>query len=597
MKISNSLLYLCAVCFLFSPSLQAEDNEPDSTVSQPKLLITYPAKHDTFSLPRVRIAGCTSPSAQAWINDDSVKVYESGAFVGRVPLRPEMNLVTIRAEDSTGVATDTLFIYRPPPLPVSPESPTEIDIRYLRPSSDVWLLPGDFLEVRFKGSPGGTAKFSVGKLGKSIPMTELSPVEADGMIGIYSGILRIPNIKAMRGSVIEFELRGVDGKRVKVKSRAVVRVLAPDTPCIGETTEETYLWNAASGGTITCSQSQGVRLHIIGQIGEFYKVRLSGNEVGYVNATDVKLLREGTPLPCVFVSSPSIAVNKEWIKLIMHLRTKCPIKVEQSLDPAALELYIYGGRQGPQWTTYPNIDIPVKMITWHQIKEDVLKIRVELDQKQQWGYRVGYEGNNLVLAIRRTPKIAPPPASPVNGLTFALDAGHGGEELGAVGPTGLMEKDVNLIYTKMLAQMLEDSGANVVLTRTEDVQMSMRERMDIAREAGAHIFIWLHNNSVGAASNAAAVRGTSTYFTVPHNQDIAWTMYPHLVEIGLVPFGRVFSSYYVTRQTDMLVFLVEGAFMSHPEDEMLLMDEGFLEKMARAVFEGIEDFLAKQRTK
>ena len=594
MKNANSLLALCFTITFLAFSIQAQENEPDSTVSQHKLIITHPAKHDTFSLPRVRIAGCTSPSAQAWINDDSVKVYASGAFVGRVPLRPEMNFVYIRAEDSTGVAMDTLFIYRTPPLPISPESPTEIDTRYMRPSSDVWILPGDFLEVRFKGSPGGTAKFSIGKLGKSIPMTELAPEEADGMIGIYSGILQIPSTKAKRGSAVEFELRGVDGERVKVKSRAVVRILSPEVPRIGEITEETYLWNVASGGAIISTQQQGVRLQIIGQIGERYKVRLSGNEVAYAAVANVRLLREGTPLPHTFVNSPSISVDKEWIKLNFGMQRKCPLKVEQSLHPAVLELFVYGGRQGSQWTTYPNNDIVVKMITWHQIAEDVLKIRVELDQKQQWGYRVGYEGNKLVLAIRRTPKIAPPPASSVNGLTFALDAGHGGEETGAVGPTGLMEKDVNLIYTKMLARVLEDSGANVVLTRTEDVQMSLRERVEIARQAGAHIFVWLHNNSVGAASDAFAVRGTSTYFTIPHNQDIAWTMYPHLVDIGLAPFGRVFSSYYVTRQTDMLVFLVEGAFLSHPEDEMLLMNEGFLEKMARAVFEGIEDFLAKQ---
>lgn len=124
--------------------------------------------------------------------------------------------------------------------------------------------------------------------------------------------------------------------------------------------------------------------------------------------------------------------------------------------------------------------------------------------------------------------------------------------------------------------------------------MTLADRIEIARQANTHIFCWLHNNSIGAASDPAAVRGTSTYFTIPQNQALAWTVYPHLLKLGLSPFGRVQSDYYVTRQTDMLIVLVEGAFMSHPEDEMLLADENFLDKLARAVFKGLEEFCQKQ---
>jgi N-acetylmuramoyl-L-alanine amidase len=255
---------------------------------------------------------------------------------------------------------------------------------------------------------------------------------------------------------------------------------------------------------------------------------------------------------------------------------------------------VYGAQLLSQWITYPGRDTTIKMIRWAQPSADVFKLFVDLNQQQQWGHRVRFEQGRMILGIRRAPKIADPPQSPVAGLIFTLDAGHGGSEFGAVGPTGLMEKDVNLIYTKKLAALLDSAGAKVILTRQTDTTMTLADRIEIARKANTHIFCWLHNNSIGAGSDPVAVRGTSTYFTVPQNQILAWTIYSHLVNIGLAPFGRVQSDYYVTRQTDMLNVLVEGAFMSHPEDEMLLMDEAFLDKLARAVFKGLEEFCRKQ---
>jgi N-acetylmuramoyl-L-alanine amidase len=71
----------------------------------------------------------------------------------------------------------------------------------------------------------------------------------------------------------------------------------------------------------------------------------------------------------------------------------------------------------------------------------------------------------------------------------------------------------------------------------------------------------------------------------------AMYVYPELLDLGLKPFGRVHRSYYITRQSDMVVFLVEGAFLSHPEDEIFLMDRGNLQHLAQAVFDGMEKYL------
>ncbi len=566
----------------------------DSSLVKPLLLITTPHQSDTVNYARLRIAGCTRQGATVTVNKIPVKVYRSGAFVDLIQLSPRMNTFEISAADSIGDTTAVFNIFREPPLPVSPTKPTEIDQRIVWPDEDILLISGDILEVRFKGSPGGTAKFKIDKLCKNVPMTELKPADGLGMVGIYGGVIKLNTGKKIESVPVEFELRGSDGKKVRAKSAGKVTVLPDDIPLVGETNDRTYLKATPYGLTVMTLLPKGVRLLLAGKIGGNYKVQLTESKFAFVPEEEVTVLPAGTPLPKTSISLPSLSSDRDWLQLKMSISTPCVFTVNQSLDPAQLELIVYGARLAGKWTTYPDNDSTIKMIRWQQPSGDEFKLMVDLNQKQQWGHRVRFEPGQMILEIRRAPKIAAPPNSPVAGLIFAVDAGHGGVELGAVGATGLMEKDVNLIYSKKLAALLDSAGAKVLLTRTEDVQMSLAARVDTARAANAHIFCWMHNNGVGSSSDAARVRGTSTYFTVPQNQDLAWTVYPHLLQLGLEPYGRIQSDYYMTRQTDMLVVLVEGAFMSHPEDEMLLMDDKFLDRLARAVFNGLEDFCRKQ---
>jgi len=557
------------------------------------LQVRFPVDGDTVSYSKIRIAGSTRPGAAVTINGNSTKVYPSGAFVSRVDLNLLDNEIVIIAKDSIAEESSVIHIFRRPPIPVSPQRPTEIDSRIIWPEQDITLISGDLLEVRFKGSPGGKAKFSIDGLCKNIPMTELDPQDAQGMIGIYSGVIRLYSKKLRPARPVKFEIKGVDSKKRKARSPGLIAVQPDHIPLVGETQSQAYLKTSPYGWGIMTILPEGVRLHIIGQYGFHYKIRLTESDYAYVSSREVNLLPSGTPLPKTSISLPSISFDGDWVQLSMSVNTACPYQIRQTIDPAMLELTVYGAHLTSQWITYPNRDTTIKMIRWQQPSADVVKLFIDLNQRQQWGHRVRFEPGRMIVEIRRAPQIAEPPQSPVAGLIFTLDAGHGGNEYGAVGATGLMEKDVNLMYTKKLAALLDSAGAKVILTRPIDTTMTLAGRIEIARQANTHIFCWLHNNSIGATSDPEAVRGTSTYFTVPQNQSLAWTIYSYLVELGLAPFGRVQSDYYVTRQTDMLNVLVEGAFMSHPEDEMLLMDEVFLDKLARAVFKGLEEFCQK----
>jgi N-acetylmuramoyl-L-alanine amidase len=426
-------------------------------------------------------------------------------------------------------------------------------------------------------------------------MTELNPGETDGLEGIYSGIVKIRSLNAKSLTPIKIELKGKGGK-VRAYTPGKVGILSGQVPGVGETVTETKLWNASTDGSILNTIPSGVRLHITGKFGDRYRIKLATNHTAFVSIQSVKLRPAGTPLPRTPLSSPTIESFGEWVRLKMNVRTRCPFTMEQSLDPPAIELAVFGAHLSGQWTSYPINNEIIKIIRKTESGSDVFKLRVELNLKQQWGFRTGYRDDYLYLDIRKPPILAQPPASPVKGLTIALDPGHGGDDLGAISPTGLIEKNVNLALAKNLKNLLDSASAKVIMTRTEDSAITLKERMEIARRANARIFLMLHNNSIGVSSNPLAVRGASTYFTIPQNQALAWKVYPHLLDLGLSPFGRIQSSYYITRQTDMLILLVEGAFLSNPEDEMQLMDPEFLKKMAGAVFTGLEDFLNQTRS-
>ncbi len=552
--------------------------------------LTYPASDDTFYVDRLRLAGSTHPKAALSINNKAVPVFRNGAFVSRIDLEPGWNEIQFSSTLTDSTVKDTLRIFHIARPGTLSQLPTKIDTASLEPGSDVWLLPGDKLNVRMMASPGGRAIFSIEDGMKNIPMTELPSARTNGIEGIYHGVVQVDDANANKSLEITVEFKGVDGEKVKLETPGRLYVMTDVLPLVGMTREKTYLWNSGKGGTILGEIPDSVYLHIVGRVGGRNKIKLSRNRFAYINAMDIHLLPVGTPLPEARVSTPSFSQNKDWYKLTMAIGQPLPFLIHQYDHPLRLELTLFGARQDYQWITYPNHETPIQNISWLQEGSDMLKIVVELEEKQLWGYKLGYDDHRLILAIRKPPSIPAAPASALQNVVFVIDAGHGGEELGAISSTGIMEKEVNLKMARALYRKFEQAGAKVFLTRQADTTLSLQARLDIARSKNAHVFLCLHNNSIGPSSDPIRVRGTSVYYYNRYSKGLAWAIYPHLVDLGLAPFGRVFTPFYVTRATDMISVLVEGIFMSNPEDEMIMQADEFAEDIAIATFKGVNDF-------
>ena len=226
-------------------------------------------------------------------------------------------------------------------------------------------------------------------------------------------------------------------------------------------------------------------------------------ENAWVHQDSIKYLPLGTPIPKSILTTIQTKKLQRKTQVVLFLQENLPFKVEQQTEPSALFLTVYGVTSNTDWIRYDSQDKLIKEIKWDQPKEGVYQLKIFLSQKQQWGYDVFYDNNNLILEIKHAPKLK----RKLGGLRICLDPGHSPDP-GAVGPTGLTEKVVNLKIAKKLKKMLEKNGAEVVMTRKGTDSVALYDRPKIAIQKNADILISIHNNAHPAGENPSSNNGT-----------------------------------------------------------------------------------------
>ncbi len=195
-----------------------------------------------------------------------------------------------------------------------------------------------------------------------------------------------------------------------------------------------------------------------------------------------------------------------------------------------------------------------------------------------------------------------PDCGPTAGKIIVLDPGHGGREVGAEGPDGLLEKDANLAVARDLAQRLETAGARVHLTRTEDREAAgpeagvgddLRERAAFANRLGADLFLSIHHNA-RQGEKATDHTATETYYRMDDlgaSLEAATSIHRWLVR-GLEPPAEALipGNYSVIRNTRTAAVLGEAAYITHPGVSRKLRTAEGVAQEAAAYYYGICDY-------
>ncbi len=186
--------------------------------------------------------------------------------------------------------------------------------------------------------------------------------------------------------------------------------------------------------------------------------------------------------------------------------------------------------------------------------------------------------------------------------TVVIDAGHGGFDPGKVGTQGTLEKDINLAIAKKVEKILADSGYTVYMTRTEDVALSdhgdtkkkssdLKNRVALIREAAPAVAISIHQNSYSEGTKGAQV----FYYTdSEEGKNLAGTLQNTVRECvgdGNKRVEKANNTYYMLKNIDCPFAIVECGFLSNPEEEALLCEDSYQNKIATGICEGIERYL------
>lgn len=240
-------------------------------------------------------------------------------------------------------------------------------------------------------------------------------------------------------------------------------------------------------------------------------------------------------------------------------------------------------------------------------------------------------------AVAESPKPSAMAATGTRPLVIAIDPGHGGQDPGAIGPSGRYEKHAVLAISKELARQINATpGMKAYLVRDSDVYVERPQRARKARAAKADMFVSIHADAAenrsawGSSVYVLSLRGASSQHArwladkenasdlvggvrltrdtlsnvlldlaqsghMKASQEAAGHVLTSLKGLGKTHKPQIeFANFEVLRNSDMPAMLVETGFISNPDEEKRLFDPAHQRKVASAVLDGIQSYFTRQ---
>ncbi|MEL6815614.1 MAG: DUF3747 domain-containing protein [Cyanobacteria bacterium J06598_3] len=203
------------------------------------------------------------------------------------------------------------------------------------------------------------------------------------------------------------------------------------------------------------------------------------------------------------------------------------------------------------------------------------------------------QGSGPIASSPRTPSPSPSvPRARQGQLTVVIDPGHGGRDPGAVGIGGLREKDINITVSRRVQASLREKGINAVLTRSDDRELDLEPRVDIAERADADVFVSIHSNAISLSR--PDVNGLETFY-YSSGFRLAQTIHNNVLQrTDLRDRGVRRARFFVLVNTSMPAVLVETGFVTGREDAARFRDPAAVNRIADGITGGILQYLNVQ---
>ena len=574
----KKLLGLVLFNFLFTSSV---------ALAQEPLLVVFPPTNYQTSTEKIFFIGTAPPDGQVLINGKLVNRSKAGHFSPSFPLQLGENIFKVRYQNQER----EIKIIR---VSTQPELPQGLGFAKdsWTPAADIARLPGELICFSAVAPPQATV--SVNLVNQNIallPQPSLAqlPPNSSVLTGLnqpnlsiltkYQGCTTVANAADLGKPQFNLQL---NDQRITQTGLGKIEILAPTQLAVAEIASESGV--TRTGPSTDYSRltplPKGTMASVTGKEGEWLRLDYGA----WINSKETTII-SGAVAPQTVIRSVGYRQLAEATEMRFPLETAVPVSVEQGNNSFILTLY----NTMAQTDTIRLDDDPlISRLDWQQVSPTQVKYTFNLKKLQQWGYKLRYDNTTLVLTLRHPPQLKNSKRLPLSGIKIVLDPGHGGKESGASGPTGYLEKDVNLIISQLLRDELVKRGAKVVMTREDDRDVSLGERQTIINKQEPAIAVSIHHNSLPDNGDAEKTKGFGTFWYHPQSHSLAVFLQNYVVKkLGKPSYGVFWNNLALTRPSAAPAVLLELGFMSSPDEFEEIVNPQAQKKMANTLADGI----------
>ncbi len=560
-------------------------------LADPSLKVVFPQTSYQTSSQKIFFLGTAPPDGQVLINSKPITRSKAGHFSPSFPLQLGENLFTVRHDNQELQIKVTR-------LTTEPELPQGLAFAKdsLTPAVDIARLPGELICFSAIAPPNASVSVKLANQTTALSpqpqqaqlpsnlaaLTGQNQPYAQSSVGNYKGCTTVATAADLGQPQFQLTL---NGKTITQPGTGKIQILSRAELPVSEVTVESGA--ARTGPSTDYSRltplPKGTRATVTGREGEWLRLDYGA----WINSKETRIL-PGAIEPQTIIRSVGYRQLPGVTEIVFPLQVPVPVSVQQNEGTFALTLY----NTTAQTDIIRLDDDPlISRLDWQQEAPEQVKYTFNLKKAQQWGYKLRYDGTTLVLALRHPPKIGNTRRKPLANLKIVLDPGHGGKETGASGPTGYLEKDVNLVVSKLLRDELVKRGATVVMTRQDDRELSLAERQAIISQEEPAIALSIHHNSLPDDGDAEKTKGFGTFWYHPQAHNLAIFLQNYVVKKLSRPYYGVFwNNLALTRPAAAPSVLLELGFMSNPDEFEQVVNPEEQKKMAGAIAQGITEW-------
>lgn len=539
--------------------------------------VTSPADQVTVSQDSIAFSGTADPGQTLQCNGQEIAVSQGGYFTYYTSLKPGSNQFQFTQNGQTITRT----VYRK-----TAELTSQDAAKSILEGQSLVLTEGGTATVSYVAKRGSTVTAVIG--GKQLELLPTLPDSESEMV-TYSATF---SVDSLTGSGLQsmgkpYYLVQNGGQTVQKDLPAELFVYGREKDLVATIKSDdvsVYSGPSSNNSKITVL-TEGVTDKVVGESGSYYKLNMGG----WVAKSKVETSRK--ILPDNQIGSISGFTGREETDISFEMPFYTPYQVNVTNSECKITFF---NTQGIEAKT---------IASWHQLfgkmsftqSGNNAVYTLSLKQYQRfYGYTVSYSGGRLHFVFQNPVK-ASGGDKPLTGITVQVDAGHGGSYPGAVGPAGTaapIEKELTLAVATYLQRELEDRGAKVVMNRTGDQSLELEERQEITKRTKPDLSVSIHLNSVDSKLDPSKYAGLLALYTEEQSKNFATVVQQSMVkELNRKSEGVRQQSLAVCRVTTCPSILLELGYICNPAEYEYLADDANMRAQARAIANGIVEYL------